>query len=270
MRAPSRYVKLGLFTLLGLAALVIALAYLGIQRDTVDIYHTYFDESVQGLDEGAIVKFRGVRIGKVSKIGVAPDHRLIEISLAIDHQRARALDLTELAPRLRAQLVIFGITGVKLVDLDFADEHTPPPPVLTFTPAELFIPSRPSLLGSLEDDLVAFVHKLPTLVDRSVDTLASLNRLATDAWEVLADTRRTMRAIAKMAETASRANVPRSLSTTLGTIDELGRRATDLSSELERSMRQVGDAARAMQDFFETLEREPDILLKGRARTGRL
>jgi len=270
MSSSSRYVKLGLFTLLGLAALVIALTYLGIQRNTVDVYHTYFDESVQGLDQGAIVKFRGVRIGKVSKIGVAPDHRLIEISLSIDHQRAQALELSRLAPSLRTQLVIFGITGVKLIDLDFADEHTPPAPVLTFPPPELYIPSQPSLLTSVEDDLVAFVHKLPTLVDSSVDTLASLNRLATDASGIASDTRKTMRTIAKMAENASRANVPRTLTTTLGTIDELGRRAADLSGELERSVRQVGDAARAMQDFFETLEREPDILLKGRARTGRL
>ena len=44
------------------------------------VYVTYFDESVQGLQVDSIVKFRGVDIGTVRKIGVAPDQRLVEVS----------------------------------------------------------------------------------------------------------------------------------------------------------------------------------------------
>ena len=42
-------------------------------------YVSYFDESVQGLDVGSPVKFRGVTIGTVGGIDVAPDHRHVEV-----------------------------------------------------------------------------------------------------------------------------------------------------------------------------------------------
>ena len=46
------------------------------------------------------------------KIRVAPDDRLIEVELAIDRDRAHALDLAHPPPDLRTQVVIYGLTGV--------------------------------------------------------------------------------------------------------------------------------------------------------------
>jgi len=48
------------------------------------LYATYFDESVQGLQVDSAIKYRGVEIGKVQSIGVAPDYRLIEVIMKID------------------------------------------------------------------------------------------------------------------------------------------------------------------------------------------
>jgi phospholipid/cholesterol/gamma-HCH transport system substrate-binding protein len=47
-------------------------------------YVTYFDESVQGLQNDSAVKYRGVEIGKVDSIKVAPDYRLIEVVMKIN------------------------------------------------------------------------------------------------------------------------------------------------------------------------------------------
>ncbi|HEX5063557.1 MAG TPA: MlaD family protein [Kofleriaceae bacterium] len=273
MKSTSRHVKLGLLALLAAAAVVSAMLALGLRKKPTDVYHTYFNESVQGLDEGAIVKFRGVRIGKVKSISVAPDRRLIDVGMAIDRSRAAELRLDKSALTLRARLVIFGITGVKLIDLDFADEHTPPAPELTFKPPARYIPSEMSLLGSLEDDVVTFAHRLPMIADHAIAALDAVHHVTYDARSLLEETRDTVTAIGYVARGAARADLPKSIAKTLGTIngtlDELGQRTTDATGELESTIRDIGDAARQLRDFLDTLEREPDILIKGRYRPGR-
>ena len=49
-------------------------------------------------------------------------------------------------------------------------------------------------------------------------------------------------------------------------VDELSRRGVEASDELQQTVRDVGEAARALRDFLEVLEREPDMIVKGRAR----
>ncbi len=83
MSAPSNHWKLGLFVVAGVALFLTMLVFLGarsLQSETVT-YKTYFDESVQGLEVGSPVKFRGVTIGNVSGIDIAADRR---------HVRSRA------------------------------------------------------------------------------------------------------------------------------------------------------------------------------------
>ncbi len=269
MRPTSRHVKLGVLALLALAAAGAAMVALGLRQKAHDTYHTYFDESVQGLDEGAIVKFRGVRIGKVATIHVAPDRRLIDVGLAIDRKLARELQLESNAANLRTQLVIFGITGVKLIDIDFVEPTTPAPPVLTFRPDKFYIPSEPSLLGSVEDDIVAFAHRLPVLVDHTVGAVDAIDRLSRDTRRMVAEFHDTVAAVGHLARGAAKANVAKQLTKTLSSIDDVSRRTVDSTQELDQTVRDIGDAARSLRNFLDTLEREPDMLLKGRANPGR-
>src|SRR3954451_5176188 len=119
MAAPTNHYKLGLFVLLGLGAAVVAALLLGVastRKDTVN-YHSYFNESVQGLDLGSPVKFRGVSIGHVSAIEIAPDHRMVDVVRELDVTDIKRMGLTEksshaklghekflIPPDLRAQL----------------------------------------------------------------------------------------------------------------------------------------------------------------------
>lgn len=267
MRPTTTHIKLGLLTVLGAAALLVAALVLGLRGHDVDVYHTYFDESVHGLEQGAMVKFRGVRIGKVAGIRVAPGKRLIDVRLAIEERHARDLELEQLRGDLRARLVLFGVTGVKLVDLDFAGPDAPPPIELPFPPPEHYIPSRPSMIGQLSGDVEALVARLPLLLDEARATTRTFRLGLDDGRRLIRDARTTFAAIGRVARRVDRANVPRAVTKTLATIDDLGRSTADAASELEHTARDIGDAARSMQDFLQALERDPDMLLKGRRRT---
>src|SRR5579863_3446765 len=95
MAAPTNHWKLGLFVVLGVVAGIGSIAALGargLRKDTVT-YQSYFDESVQGLDVGSAVKFRGVTIGSVSAIDIAPDHRHVAVQCQLERTQLSELGL---------------------------------------------------------------------------------------------------------------------------------------------------------------------------------
>jgi hypothetical protein len=77
---------------------------------TIDLGNvTYFDESVQGLDKDSPVKYRGVSIGRVENINVAPDAALIQVVLKIESGLESGID--DIVARLKS----VGITGIMFV-----------------------------------------------------------------------------------------------------------------------------------------------------------
>ena len=311
MSSASRHFKLGLLALAALAALVtagVALGLRGLGARIVD-YHTYFDESVQGLDIGASVKYRGVRIGNVSSIAVAPDNKHIAVGLALIADEAERLGLADANPALRTQLANQGLTGVKFIEIDFTDPAANPPPALPFPPGPRYVPARSSTIKSLEESLGALGQRLPELFDRAVSTLSKLERLL-DALrdeqvphriaDAVAGVGAAVGDIRRLAQHLDRARLGDRATETLGRIDaatarltaaldQVGgehglvasaRRATDAignlgagasgsTAELERALRQIGDAAQAFRELVEDIDRDPDMLVKGRARSGR-
>ena len=74
--------KLGLFVLVGFGVALAALLLLGARswgKKTVEVV-SYFDESVQGLELGTSVKFRGVTVGRVASIDIARDLRHVQVT----------------------------------------------------------------------------------------------------------------------------------------------------------------------------------------------
>ena len=126
------------------------------------------------------MKYRGVLIGSVAKIEIAPDLKHVDATLALDVAQARTLGLAQVTPELRAQLGTQGITGVKFVDIDFFDPKTNPPPPLPFPPAENYIPPRPSLMKGLEENLEVVGERLPDLIDATLATLERIEAILGD------------------------------------------------------------------------------------------
>lgn len=117
---------IGLFVTAGIVIGVAAIIWVGASQyfEKGSLYVTYFDESVQGLQVDSRVKYRGVDIGKVESIGVAPDGKLVEVVMKI------ALKVHK-EENIVTQLRAAGITGIVFIELDRAGENTPiltPPP----------------------------------------------------------------------------------------------------------------------------------------------
>jgi ABC-type transporter Mla subunit MlaD len=310
---PSNYFKLGIFVVLAIAAAVAMALIVGAQALNTDTvrYHTYFDESVAGLDVGAPVKFRGVKIGSVAAIDIAPDHRHVDVATKLEVERSSELGLggpqkTRVPPDLRAQIGTQGITGVKYVSLDFLDPTTNPPPQLSFQVPETYIPAATSTLKNLEDALTKASDRIPELADSVAAVAGRVDRLlgkleqddaAGKTNEVLARADAVLASLGKTVAQLERSGVPARAAQTLDDVraavtkldailDRVGgedgllasvRRASEAiggfgrgagasTRELDQTLRDVREAAESIRSLSESLERDPDMLLKGRAK----
>ena len=152
----------GLFVLFGIVLTTVAVVWLGMSKylEKGKFYVAYFDESVQGLREDSAVKYRGVSIGRVTTIGVAPDEKLIEVVLKIE------TDIVLDPEQVFAQLKNVGITGIMFVDIDRVDDTAKPPGYTVKTTRPNFenefpvIPTRPSDILRIFDSLEAAINKV--------------------------------------------------------------------------------------------------------------
>jgi phospholipid/cholesterol/gamma-HCH transport system substrate-binding protein len=158
-RKKSLYFVVGFFVTVGALAAVAMVLWLGASKylRTGDKYVTYFDESVQGLQVDSAVKYRGVEIGSVDKIRVAPDDRLIEVVIKVDLRKGTERQLV-------SQLKSAGITGIVFIELDNRDPKKPDhSPHTTFKAEYPVIPSQQSdtaRIFSQIDDIYKEIMKI--------------------------------------------------------------------------------------------------------------
>lgn len=106
----------GLFTLIGFTIIIVTVVWLGANEffKSQSYYVTYFDTSVEGLTIGSPVKYQGVPVGIVNKIGVASDGKTIEVIMEIDPK-------IEISDSLRVKSAISGIAGGKFLQLHYPE-----------------------------------------------------------------------------------------------------------------------------------------------------
>jgi phospholipid/cholesterol/gamma-HCH transport system substrate-binding protein len=319
--APTNHWKLGFFVVASFflaMGTVVALGARSLQRTTVN-YRSYFDESVQGLDVGSPVKFRGVTIGSVSSIGIAPDHQHVEVGseLVVDQLDELGLRVVgdrkapkiAVPPELREQLGSAGITGVKFVSIDFFSIADNPIAPLPFPVPDNYIPSAQSTMKNLEDSVVHAVDRFPEVADQLLLVMGKINRILEDVdshhlparlGETLGHADRVMaevqaavhgvnapqlsseagEALTGLSVTVTRLNallervdgkkgVLASVERASNAVGDVAQNATGLGRQAEETLRGVQQAADAIQRLGDALERDPDMLLKGRSRAAR-
>jgi len=159
MAAKQSKFMIGIFVTAGLILTVVTIVWLGasayFQKGTVFV--TYFDESVQGLSVDSNVKYRGVNVGTVRAIRVAPDNKLVEVVMKILMEGGNEKNLT-------AKLRSAGLTGIVYIELDRSiEEDIDLSPKLDFPAKSPVILSRPSdskYILSVVDKIVSEMNKV--------------------------------------------------------------------------------------------------------------
>jgi len=147
---------IGLFVTIGVIIGVSVIVWIGASQyfEKGTMYVTYFDESVQGLQKDSSVKYRGVEVGRIVKIGVAQDNKLIEVLMKINLR-------DDLEKTTTTQLKAVGITGIVFVELDQQQPDAMKlSPRISFATEYPVIPSRPSETKQILSGIYEVIDKI--------------------------------------------------------------------------------------------------------------
>jgi len=186
---------------------------------------SYFDESVQGLDIGSKVKYRGVVVGEVTRISftyvkyestVAAEKRhryvLVEAQLQPRLVGGRSGDLAnpqnaqlEIERGLRVKLAPQGNTGTSYLEIDYVDPVANPELSYDWKPEALYIPSAKSTVQQFVNAASEIIERLRQIdVEGTIESvttlLATLNERVGDL-DTKGLSQRADRTLAKMERT---------------------------------------------------------------------
>lgn len=170
--------SIGLFIVVGVALGVIGLLLFSSSKlfSPTDEVIAYFNNSLNGLDEGAPVKYRGVTIGHVKRVMIhfnqATDDFALPVILEVEQnllrkhwgdERTEVFTSSAVESRvrngLRASLQTNSLlTGVLFVGLDF-EPHAPPPLFHQLRKIYVEIPSVPTDVQQLMNNLASLDFK---------------------------------------------------------------------------------------------------------------
>jgi len=219
MTQKTNYFKLGLFVILSFALTAAMLIAFGAGQffKTETLAETYFNESVQGLNIGSEVKYKGVKIGAVKSIttptkvyDIASNYVLVTFSLSEDcyvgqtgrkpeERMKKAVD-----KGLSVFLSFNGLTGSAYLETDYK-KNGPDDLQISSTPENLYVPSRSSNIKQVKDGISRVMETLGSLDLQEMKNdlsalLKSLNitKVSAQAESLLKELRQTNRDLAKI------------------------------------------------------------------------
>jgi len=304
MSTSANRTLIGLFVLLGLALSLAFLVALGggwLRGDRPRLL-ARFNQDVSGLDAGSAVRLRGVAVGKVASILIRAGQsggNSIPVIIEIDPDLAERLGVGDtlgtqegleqavlggLTAKLRLQSFV---TGILYVDLDYVD--APGDRLLRRAEGLTEIPTELSdhvaltqavgrtVANLSQVDFNALSGKLGRLAD-------SVNRLAEDPALAQAsrDLSAAMAAFNRVSEKLSQQIEPLgqdlrlTAEETRRTLAKLGQAADNLQdltraggatrTQLDQALVDFAEAAQAVRSLADSLDRNPEAILKGKRR----
>ena len=280
MSERANYFKIGIFVISAVTIAVLGIVVLGANlffRQQVHM-ESYFDETVQGLDIGSPVKFRGVQIGRVDTITLvaneySTDKRYVLVRFALDRDafrlKAERMDREllqkEIDKGLRVRTAAKGVTGTAFLEADYLDPARNPTLPIDWTPKYPYVPSAPSVITQLSDSVNQILYaiqkiNIQRLVQSMEESMQAISQMARDtntkqiglqAEELLREIRVTNRNLDQLVQGVSD-GLPASLTHLRRSLSSLD----DLLSSQQPNVEATLENLRTLSENLKTLSEE--------------
>jgi len=280
MSKPANKTMIGLFVLGAIALVVIAIVTLGsgklFKRTTTAV--CYFEGSVGGLNEGAPVVFRGVKIGTVKEIAFRFDPKMVSVTIPVFielEQRRKGVTREEIVNTykqlvdkgLKAQLEMQSIvTGQLQIALDFYPDK--PTKLVGIDPEYFEIPTVQSPLQELGKKLekipidqifqkvLAAVEGIEKIVNSPEipETIHSINEAAKEIKPLAANLGEAVKDARKLVQNVDNRVGPLA-SSIEGTVNDYGKLARDANNKIDTLSLGLNDTIKEIQKAVSSIEK---------------
>jgi phospholipid/cholesterol/gamma-HCH transport system substrate-binding protein/paraquat-inducible protein B len=290
MSAKTNYYKIGLFVIVGFVIVVIGIIVFGAGkffREKVTI-ETYFNQSVQGLDVGAPLKFQGVQIGNVSHIAFVFNYyetdynyvlvraeiypelvgiRKIEGKILDEEERTKLLS-GMIEKGLRLELSSQGITGVAFLNAIYLDPARYPILKIDWQPEYLYIPSAPgtiTLITQAVENLTETIQDIDIkgIADKVDLLLINTNKAVEDA-QVAAVSQDIRRLVASLENNSKKLDAILESEEVKQSLRDASKALENIrvaSQELPRTIAEFNRGLRSINTFTASQQQEIEIIL---------
>ena len=281
------YFRLGIFVLTAIGVLIAVVLIFGSGRlfQSSFTIETYIKQSVTGLDTGAAVRFRGVKIGQVSDIGLSGDiyeqkipfqdrRQYVVVRLQIFGDKVNADQIkTYVDDNLRARVKSMGITGINYIEFDFAG----PESVRSYSslpyswkPAYDVIPSLPNQA----DEIIAGIQKMiSTVNDLNVngtlkkfdDLVANLNSMFTgngkDNQGIMQSVKDLNVLLSRMNQVTSKQELDGLMSELVATMTALRQTISSVQGDTTLTIENLRQASENLNELMRIARESPSSLI---------
>ena len=281
------YFRLGVFVLAAIGVLLAVILIFGsgqIFKKSFTV-ETYIKQSVTGLDAGAAVRFRGVKIGQVTTIGLSgeiyekdiPFHerrQYVVVRMQIFGEKVKPDQIEEFVKNhLRARVKSMGITGVNYIEFDFVPD-TSDTLVLPFSwkPEYPVIPSMPNQA----DEIISGIQKLiGALNEMNIDgtqkkldaLLGNLNVLMAGDGKgnegVIESVKQLNVIMARIAKVTDKDELSILMRELVGTMVALRQTVTSIQGDTSATIENLKQTSENLNEFSRIASQSPSSLIWG-------
>ncbi len=167
MATKKQKFKVSIFLIVCISFMTMAtLVITGIYRDPGVYYWLEFEESILGLNDGGLVEYLGVPVGRVHEIFVT-DNQRAHVGVVIDP------DIVTLHEGVEGQLVIYSIAaGTMAVSLSGGDPEQPK------LGGNSQIPTKPSTIEAFSAQLTTILEEVTEITNHITGQLSHLDETA--------------------------------------------------------------------------------------------
>ena len=249
MERDAHYIAVGAFILLVVAMAIGFVLWYTDANDgrEYERYEIYFTGSVSGLDRGSPVRFLGVDIGRVRRLGIDSSNATrVHVVVEVDKT-------APISAATRASLGLQGVTGLLYVNLKEASDVDRSVPL---TQGEQY-----PVIEAVESDFDAFLASLPEMMGRANTLLERISRVVSDEnLAGIADTIKGMRdTMQTMPQTAKDVQLLVSeLRSTVaeihGASESLRGMTADARPEVQQALARMNDIANNLADASKRID----------------